>query len=191
MINQLAIKYTNYLLDRLLIKESESEIYQYGIEILLSSIYTLISFFMLAILFFKLIDGIFFILFFIPIRLFSGGYHAESYLKCYLVTMLVFITTLLMSSILAIPLLIIQILSCISSIYIFIHSPFENKNHPLSKRRLKKNQHRARLLSFIQLSSVFILCYINPHLALLASLTLTAVALMIYIPKRKEVIYHA
>ena len=78
-------KMSMYLANQLYIKgeiaEDKIVIIRYGFEIMISSLFILLSIPLCAIIMFRLSDGIIFLLFFMPVRLFSGGYHAPTY-KC-------------------------------------------------------------------------------------------------------------
>ena len=77
------------------------EIYVYGFELLVSSIIETGALILIGGLIGKFVETILFIISFSSIRFFSGGYHANSYLKCFVVTMISYILILLMTNILS------------------------------------------------------------------------------------------
>ena len=63
-------------------KDTDIQVIIYGIELLLSSFVNLILVMIVGGYFFGILPTLVFILFFCPIRQFSGGFHAKSYMTC-------------------------------------------------------------------------------------------------------------
>jgi accessory gene regulator B len=55
--------------------------YQYGLEILISGLIGIINILIISILIHRLTQGIVFLIVFIVLREYTGGYHAESYIS--------------------------------------------------------------------------------------------------------------
>lgn len=117
------------------------------------------------------------------LRLFSGGYHAPTYSKCFILTNAIFAFVYLLSEVIQWykPLLIpFAILSCIS---IFLLSPIRSTKHPLSERLYAQNKKTARIIVSIDFL-LFLILYITGmptrYLATWA-LSLSAVAIMMVI----------
>ena len=68
------------------IEHEEYEIYKYGSDILIENIGTTIFLICLGFIFNKEISTLIFIAVFAGIRRYSGGYHAKTKLKCYILT---------------------------------------------------------------------------------------------------------
>src|ERR1035437_783933 len=84
-----AEKITDCLEKQGLIEPDQSEVYVYGMTLLISSAATLFATLLIGLTFHMLNDVLVFLLFFIPVRIFSGGYHSSSYLRCFLTFMLI------------------------------------------------------------------------------------------------------
>ena len=65
--------------------ENNLDIYKYGIEITLSTILNILIILILSLIYGSFFTGIIFLLVFIPLRKFTGGYHADTYMKCNIV----------------------------------------------------------------------------------------------------------
>ena len=63
------------------------EIYVYGFELIISSIIETGALLLVGFLIGKFVETILFLVSFSSIRFFSGGYHANSYFKCFAVTL--------------------------------------------------------------------------------------------------------
>lgn len=126
------------------------DIYIYGFELLVSSVIETISLLLIGLLTGKLIDTIIFIISFSSIRVFSGGYHANSYLKCFIVTVAYYLLVLFSAYImLAFPnrtIILIAIITLFLSLILFIlMSPVKSKGKSIL------NYKKQKMLSIISL----------------------------------------
>ncbi len=71
------------------------EIYTYGFELIVSSLIEALSILILGILVGDFIETLIFVVYFSLIRFYSGGYHAYTYMRCYLITVIVYLGILL------------------------------------------------------------------------------------------------
>lgn len=126
------------------------DVYIYGFELLVSSVIETISLLLIGLLTGKLIDTIIFIISFSSIRVFSGGYHANSYLKCFIVTVAYYLLVLFSAYImLAFPnrtIILIAIITLFLSLILFIlTSPVKSKGKSIL------NYKKQKILSIISL----------------------------------------
>lgn len=77
-------------------KQEIVDFYRYGVEITISSLLNVVLILVLAGLFGCFPEGLLFLGVFIPIRQFTGGFHAQSYFRCNTMFCLCFISTLLL-----------------------------------------------------------------------------------------------
>lgn len=123
------------------------ECYQYGLELILSSLYIFVVMLISSFFTGTTIECILFALFFCPIRAMSGGYHCRSFLSCFFFSVSIWGVYILLTKtnvfIYVIPLLALYLLC---EIFIWLNAPFEHPNNPLQadeKALLKK---RVRVL---------------------------------------------
>lgn len=171
-------------------RNSQKAIYTYGFELLLSSSAVAISIFILSVLLGKIYSSIVFSSIFVTIRLFSGGFHAKTYGRCFIFSNLTYLICLVSANqILLHDLgLLCPILATAAAVTIFVLTPIKHKNHPLSDGKYKKNQRISRALTvcicLVILTSHY--CFYAPNLVCLSSVTLVAVAVLMIIPKIHE-----
>lgn len=67
-----------------IIREEDAPIYRYGLEAIYSSLLELLSILTLAALIGNFWQTVLFFAAFIPLRLYAGGYHASTRLRCLL-----------------------------------------------------------------------------------------------------------
>lgn len=86
MLLKISLKFTDYLITKGKVAENRRKIYDYGFELLFSTSSCVLSVLFLGLFFGYLAHTVVFLAYFIPIRIAGGGYHAESYAKCFLLT---------------------------------------------------------------------------------------------------------
>ena len=82
MITALARIVTDFFLKYKAINNEDADIYQYGNEIIISSVIDLLIVFILGLIYKELLNAVLFFISFLLLRTFGGGYHANTYLKC-------------------------------------------------------------------------------------------------------------
>ena len=138
------------------ITDSEKrEIIAYGLEILLSTAVSVLIITILAILLGTFWETILFLLSFMLLRTYSGGYHAQTHFRCFLILFFAFSINFMLN-IFNINTTII-VFSALASVFIILrYAPVEDKNHPLSKKQKKNN----RKICLIMLSILLVVCII-------------------------------
>lgn len=77
----------------------KEEIYIYGLELIISTFFGLISILVISCLLSCFTSGLVFISVFVPLRLFIGGYHAATYSKCFVFSNISYLIVLLVRDI--------------------------------------------------------------------------------------------
>lgn len=183
MLHSCAEYLTHTLYRHCPLSEEKRPVFVYGFELSLSTLSSILSIILLSIIFKNVYSSLLFLYTFFFLRLFSGGYHAPTYSKCFILTNAIFAFVYLLSEVIQWykPLLIpFAILSCIS---IFLLSPIRSTKHPLSERLYAQNKKTARIIVSIDFL-LFLILYITGmptrYLATWA-LSLSAVAIMMVI----------
>lgn len=114
-------------------KEEVQDFYRYGIEISISSLLNIILVVAVGFIIHHVLESLIFLSIFILIRSFTGGYHADTYLRCNMLMCVTFILTvflnLITSNIITIPIVIGFV--CFNVITVLVLGPVENKNKPI------------------------------------------------------------
>lgn len=152
-MERIARRLAGYLVSAGKLPEEKKEMIRYGLEICISTLGVLISILILSVGLFQKLDGIVFTWFFTSVRLFSGGFHASTYTKCYLCSLTTFVCVAFAAKFLLVNNLWIQwgmIAGCYA--WIYSKSPLINPNHPISEEAVhknKKNLEKVMLLNLI------------------------------------------
>lgn len=81
-----------------------------------------------------------FLLGFVPVRKFAGGFHASTHLNCYIISALLFLCCILVSMHINLSNLILAIVSTVTWLVVFFLSPVAANNKPLKEMQRKKNR---------------------------------------------------
>lgn len=191
MLHTCAVGLTKVLYRHCHLPARYEAVYIYGTELLFST--ALAAFSILLISFFagRLFSGILFILIFVSLRIFVGGYHASTYRNCFLLTNGIFLAALAASTLLDRLEPPIPTLSLIPSLsIIWMLAPIRNPHHPLSKEAYEKNKSVGRVLvcieSIISVVADFFIDQTGISILPIVSASIAAVAVMMIISKISE-----
>lgn len=163
-------------------RDSNEEIILFGYRMIFFKFINFMLFFLISFLF-KAVDIFFgFVIVYIPLRKYSGGYHAGSIRKCTFLGMIVYsmLVITLKLDILLDRMLVIILLWFIAGIIIVASSPVESKTKPLSQNDIFCFKKKTRLIYLIEvLCSLILLIFkvkyflliIMVHIVIAASLS--------------------
>ena len=160
MFRNLAEDIVFFLVTHKIISIDERDIYIYGAEAILLNGSLLFVFFIISLLTDEIVNFLSYLLFFVPLRIFTGGYHAETSNRCFVLSTMMYGLSVLIIKIF--PLFHTFFLSkvvgivCIGVIILF--SPLINKNNPLTQKQRKRNRIISYLILILDLIA-YILCY--------------------------------
>lgn len=183
MLNKLSL----FLANRIIKNSKEClydiDIYVYGIEIFLSTIGTFLSVLLIAVLFSDVKSAVVFLSIFVPLRLFTGGYHADSYMKCFATSNMSWLGILTIKNIVwkKLPLALWFAVIVISEGYIWKKAPIQSKNQPLNEKKKKRCKITARIILMIDMVWISALSINNIEWMCMAVLSNCLVALLMMV----------
>lgn len=116
------------------------EVYVYGIELIISSLIGELIVFCLGLLLGKLIETIIYILLIKYIRIYSGGFHAKTYIVCNMVFISSYLLSVLISHCLCnvpegIIIMLMLVTTLVTVLAMLTLAPIENVNKPIPVER--------------------------------------------------------
>ena len=138
MLNKISQKLASHLIKNQIISNEMFDLYVYGFELLLSFVFSTTILLLTGILFKRIIETICFLIVFIFLRSFSGGYHALTYLFCTFVTLFVYGSVMLLSYYLSVKHIAFFVLLPLGIITLFIFAPIKNPNKKVSVKKAKQ-----------------------------------------------------
>lgn len=160
MFRYFAENITFILIKNKILDIENRDVYVYGIEAVLLNLILLLSLLGISIASKCLTFFIGFLLFFVPIRTFAGGYHAKHSETCFAMSVSVYTVGMIFFK--CIPNLYRNvgaiILFALAIIILLIWSPLINANHPLADYQYKRNKRIAYgiIIIYIILFVIFV-----------------------------------
>ncbi|MGN0151909.1 MAG: accessory gene regulator B family protein [Wujia sp.] len=141
-------------------EENELEVIQYGIECIINLLVPIIIIFFYSILAHRIPDMIIWLISFLTLRNYLGGYHASSHLRCMILSSITGILALLFSSIMTSTYLCAKVISLsICMILFLIHGPILQDQ---TYKTIRNSLYIKGIVIFIvDIIFVFILLYFN------------------------------
>ena len=128
MITTLAQYITGCLLRNDIIESEKQDIYTYGFEVIISSISGFAIALILGFAFSQPLECILFLIAFVSMRSYCGGYHADTYLKCNSIfTLTIAAVMLFFKFVTKYPIYIHFLIGVFSLVTVIIFAPVENK----------------------------------------------------------------
>ena len=94
MFKKTACKITQRLCEKGIISESDFDLYEYGFNMGITVLLNLISTIVIGVIVGKVFESIAFLVFYIPLRSYVGGYHASTPRRCYFISIVIIMAML-------------------------------------------------------------------------------------------------
>lgn len=148
---------TDYLVINEIIRYEEREIYSYGLHqgflIIINIITTMLVGFLLG----GFWEIIIFMVAYIPLRIYGGGYHARTQLRCYFFSIVLIVGALFLIKTIPITTLSILTISIIAGMTVYLLAPVEDKNKVLSDKENIIYRRKTRTILAIEILIVLAL----------------------------------
>lgn len=182
MENKLAKWICRRLRANQVIDEEYEEVYIYGLEIILSCLISTSIILAIGIFIKQIIPTFVFLITFVFIRQYTGGYHASSYFLCKLCTVMSFVISVLLANIFPISRPAFLVLMVIGCLTIWLFGPIENVHKPLTDQDKKKHKITGLSLFAIWLVIGFTFSFIIPLISNTIFYTLCTIIILMIIP---------
>ncbi len=160
MFRNLAEDIAFLLIKHKILDIEQRDIYIYGLEVILLNGGLVLMFLTISLLFGVMINFWAYLIFFLPIRIFSGGYHAKTSERCFVLSTVMYGLSIALTKF--IPLLYTlwewRIAGIVSLFVILVMAPLINENNPLSKTQRKRNRIIVYILLVLDLAFFILSC---------------------------------
>ena len=159
MVHQIANVYSKSLCRCGVINEKQVPVYTYGLELILASALNTSFILVISAICFQFASGLFFLLAFIPLRSTAGGYHAKSHLSCNLICLAAFSGLQVLGMMIPVAFLsgFYIVVALFVLLIVYLLSPCEAENKPLTESRKKRNRRRSIAISVCNLLLAFVI----------------------------------
>lgn len=143
------------------VKAEDAEIYIYGINQILVSILNISSALIISLIFGVFLEVAVFMVAYIPLRAFAGGYHARTPLRCYIFSVIMLISVSFGLKYLSLIEWVYYVVLVLAIIIICVLSPVEDKNKPLDEIERKVYKMRTIVITITETFIGFMLVIIG------------------------------
>lgn len=184
MLNKVSVQLARKLVEHL--KDSKEEIYVYGFEIIISTMFGFASILLCSLFLHSFSLGVIFLLFFVPLRLFVGGYHAETYGKCFVISNLTYLLVWFINHILwnKFSFQIWFVVFFIVSFYIIRNSPVIHPAQPINEAKQLRSKKITRGIISIDLGIIIYFALKHKELISMGVLSMGLVAAFMLLANR-------
>lgn len=151
MVTKISSKTVDLLVNKNFIDEDDKAIYHYGAIQLFTNLFTLGIIIVIASIVNMMVESIVYIVTFMLIRMFAGGYHANTRNKCTALTIAVYVVNIMsiaiFTDIITKPMVYIGTITCFC--IIFLVGPVDHKYKPMSKEKYKGRKKIVRRISLL------------------------------------------
>ncbi len=159
MIEYMAKSMAFFLFKRKIIEKSDVDICRYGIEVIISNAVGIFNILLVSFILGTLLQGCIFLVLYATLRIYTGGYHADTHFKCNLYFIGVFVMTVIFLSVSKRrDCGTIYGIICLMSFGIVIKlSPVKNINRELTGDQIEQYKKRSIYMYLVILFVVFVI----------------------------------
>lgn len=186
MFEDLSVRITENLCKKEIIPREDEELYRYGFNMGLTMLLNLISTVLIGFLFSMIFYSIAFLVLYIPLRSYAGGYHAKTPTRCYFVSLLIIAAVLAFIKFSAGSYILYGAVLMLSSAVCFFLSPVEDANKPLDKDEYKVYRKRSLYILLAEFLMWIFLAAILHKCAAVISMAVFTEAILLILGKIKN-----
>ena len=180
-------KVVNELVVNNIIDSEDKELYTYGLQQGALMVLNILTVLIVGKIFGMLWESVIFMVTYIPLRSYAGGYHARTQLGCYISSVVLIVAVLLGIRFIPWTNLITIMISIISGLIIYILSPVEDSNKPLDSEEVKLYGKKARkILAFEWSTLILLIVSRQNNIAECVLVSLLSLSMMLILGKIKN-----
>lgn len=168
------------------IKEEDAEIYIYGINQILVSVLNVSSALIIGLILGMLLECLVFMVAYIPLRSFAGGYHAKTPERCYFASLLLIVSALLFCKYVPFNLFFYGSVLIISSIACAVLCPVQDNNKPLDSDERQRYRKISIVILLVEICSLIVIILTVHKHGQIISISIFTEAVMVIIGKVKN-----
>ncbi|MBN4069501.1 MAG: accessory regulator AgrB [Alkaliphilus sp.] len=176
MIDYLSNMLINKFKIQSIIQEEDEEVYFYGLQLLIATIIKIVGLIVIASILGFVVETIVFMVFYSSLRVQAGGFHASTFFKCLIITMIIISISLVIAyliphnyaSNMQLIILVIAIL------LVYLYAPVDTENKPLSKKEVLIYRRRSMITVLIGSTIILTTIYLYNELMILGNVAALA-----------------
>ncbi len=157
MVEQMVLKVVDQMEANSIIEKNNREYYEYVLITMAEHIIAVGTMLIIGMLFQQFVPTVVFLVFFLSLRKRTGGYHADKFWQCYLMTIITYIGVMQIAKVLAEKSYLMYTLLLIAVLIIEVIGTVNHPNIDLAEDELQEIKKAARLLALIEVGIIAVL----------------------------------
>ncbi len=157
MVEKIVMELVAQMEDRKIIEKSSRDYYEYVLVTLAEHIIGVGTMLIIGMLFKQFISTVIFLAFFLSLRKRTGGYHADKFWQCYLLTIITYIAIIQLAPVLSQKKVIMYAILLFAVLVIEVIGTVNHPNIDMNKDELQENKKSARLLVLMETAIIVLL----------------------------------
>lgn len=157
MVEEMVLKLVNQMEVKKKIEKSNRDYYEYVLVMMIERIITIGSLLIVSVIFKQFLPTVAFLTFFLSLRKRTGGYHADKFWQCYLLTIITYIGVIRVAPVLSENPHIMYILLFFAVLVIEVIGTVNHPNIDFDESELRETKKAARLLVLIEIGIISVL----------------------------------
>ena len=152
MIQKICLKLCDHFIETGIIAPENKELYCYGMHQGTVILFNLLTALLIGVMLDSVPEVILYFAAYIPLRIYAGGYHAQTPQRCYFFSVILITAILLAIKYVSFHQMICCVGIIINAVLITILTPVEDKNKPFTKKERVFFRERTKLLLFSEIA---------------------------------------
>ncbi len=165
MLEKIAGKLTDGMIEAGSVPADDKEIYVYGWSLLISQVAISILMLLMGAMAGEFLGSLVFMVFFIALRIFAGGYHASSYGSCFILSLSFYVVALIAHKLIGVefvtPAILISL--AVSVLITFLFAPVDHPNKRQTEEKKRRFRRISRLTVTVMLGIILCLLLLYPQ----------------------------
>ena len=157
MVEEMVLKLVNQMEVKKMIEKSDRDYYEYVLIIMMERIIAIGSLLIVSVICKQFLPTVIFLIFFLSLRKRTGGYHADKFWQCYLLTIITYIGIVRVVPVLSQAPHIMYVLLFFAVLVIEVFGTVNHPNIDFDKNELRETKRAARLLVLIEIGIIAVL----------------------------------
>lgn len=154
MIEKMVLNIVSQMEAKKMIEKADSEHYVYALVTMTERTITVGTMLLIGLAFNQFIPTIGFLVFFLSLRKRTGGYHADKFWQCYLVTAIIYIAIIQAAAVLSENPVAVYVMLPFAVLVIGVIGTVNHPNMDMDKDELQESKKAARLCVFMEASVI-------------------------------------
>lgn len=157
MIEEMVLKLVNQMETKKIIEKTSREYYEYALITMVEHMIAVGTMLIISMIYKQFLPTVAFLVFFLSLRKRTGGYHADKFWQCYLMTIITYVGVIQVATVFSEKSYIMYALLFFAVLVVEVIGTVNHPNIDLDENELRETKKAARLLVLIEAGIIAVL----------------------------------